>query len=363
MPFHNVDFMTWQWEDSPEGVISLNLSDIGVYPSETLAPDPGVLSPSRHPRTAMGVDALRAQLADLYQVPFEEVLITAGTSLANFLALASAAPEGSAVAIERPTYEPLTRAAEAAGLRPLYFQRPPAAGGRPDLDQVEDLLKAGARAVMITELANPTGAPLDDGDDAALAELCQRHGARLIIDEVYRDFLNLDAPRSRRADGGPRVATGSLTKVYGLGYLRAGWVLGPPAILGRALEISSLLHPSLPIPSQVMAMAALSQRDAIVRWSRGIFEPAVAMVRRFAEVEPRLGGRLPEVGTLWFPTLPEGIDGDEFCRRLLAEHRVRVSPGRFFNAPEGFRVGLGIGADTLRSGLAKISRLLDAMGG
>lgn len=61
---------------------------------------------------------------------------------------------------------------------------------------------------------------------------------------------------------------------------------------------------------------------------------------------------------------PRGVaDAGPFVDRLLAEHGTGVVPGRFFDAPDHFRIAFAESRDALAGGLAAIGRALDGMGG
>jgi len=184
-----------------------------------------------------GHPELIARIAALHGVAPATVLPVPGASMANFIALACAVGRGKRVAIESPAYEPLLRTAEFLGLEILRFERDPRNGLAPDVDQVATALRAGARAVVMTDLHNPSGRLCPADVMQAVAARCAEHGAYVIVDEVYRDFahINRGIPRATASLLGPNViVTNSLTKAYGLGGLRAGWLVAAPELMERA---------------------------------------------------------------------------------------------------------------------------------
>ena len=72
-------------------------------------------------------------------------------------------------------------------------------------------------------MGRTTGRSLATRDLDALRDLAARHDARVIVDEVYRDFLPGPVGTAYRADSPHVLTAASLTKVYGLGALRAGY--------------------------------------------------------------------------------------------------------------------------------------------
>ncbi len=107
-----------------------------------------------HPRYA----PLREAIAQRYDVSVDQVVAADGTSMANFLAMATLISPGDEVLIEQPTYEPLLGAASFLGADIKRFERKAADGFRLDAAQVEAMLTERTRLIVITNLHNPSSA-------------------------------------------------------------------------------------------------------------------------------------------------------------------------------------------------------------
>jgi hypothetical protein len=59
-----------------------------------------------------------------------------------------------------------------------------------------------------------------------------------------------------------------------------------------------------------------------------------------------------------FPRLLRG-GVDAFCQRLRERHETTVVPGRFFGAPDHFRLSLGGPPENFAGGLLRLARALD----
>ena len=55
--------------------------------------------------------------------------------------------------------------------------------------------------------------------------------------------------------------------------------------------------------------------------------------------------------------LPRG-DVDAFLARLRAEHETSAVPGRFFEMPECFRIGMGVNSEMFAEGLRRVEEAL-----
>jgi len=52
-------------------------------------------------------------------------------------------------------------------------------------------------------------------------------------------------------------------------------------------------------------------------------------------------------------------DVEHFLARLRGEQETSAVPGRFFELPNHFRIGLGVDTEMFREGLKRIGRVLD----
>src|SRR4029453_2397873 len=86
------------------------------------------------------------------------------------------------------------------------------------------------------------------------------------------------------------VATNSLTKAYGLDGLRAGWILGPRAVVRRAARINDALGVNGVAPGERLALVAFRRLAPIGRRARAILRPNLATLRAFFAQERRLRG-------------------------------------------------------------------------
>jgi aspartate/methionine/tyrosine aminotransferase len=77
----------------------------------------------------------------------------------------------------------------------------------------------------------------------------------------------------------------------------------------------------------------------------------------FLDRTERVSGVRTEWGTTAFLRRAGG-DTDGFLARLRAELETSAVPGRFFGAPEFFRVGMGVNHEMFAEGLRRIEEAL-----
>ena len=214
------------------------------------------LDGASHPRYR----PLRERIADRYGASVEQVVAADGTSMANFLAMATLITPGDEVLIERPTYEPLLSTASFLGATIRRFERKAADAFRLDVAAVERMLTPNTRLIVVTNLHNPGGVLTGEGELREVGGLAARAGARVLVDEVYLDAAV--PPRRTAAHLGPQfVITSSLTKVYGLSGLRCGWILAEPELAERMWRLNDLFGVNQAHPAERLACIALDHLD------------------------------------------------------------------------------------------------------
>jgi aspartate/methionine/tyrosine aminotransferase len=306
---------------------------------------------------AYGYAPLLHGLAALHDVAPECVVTSAGTSMVNHLAMASLIEPGDEVLIERPTYEPLLALAEYLGARVTRFDRVFENEFRVEAPAIARALTPRTRLVVITNLHNPSGVYTDAATLGAVGELARQVGARVLVDEAYLAAVFDEPARSAVHLGPTFVTTNSLTKVYGLSGLRCGFILAEAELARRMWRLNDLFSNHDVFPAQQLAARALSRLAAWSAEVRQRLDGNRALVAEFLAGRAELAVALPRHGTILFPRL-RGGDVERLCARLVARDSA-VVPGRFFEAPDHFRIGIGMSPEILRGGLLRLGQALD----
>lgn len=334
----------------------IHLLDSGMAtPLSALGLDPArMLEAAPPPSGDLEVPRL---LSRRYGVPRDEVFPAIGTSAGLFMAAAALLAPGDTVLVESPGYESLWRIPEALGARVVRFPRSHGDGWALDPRRVLDAWTAETRMVLVSDLHNPTGCTAGDAALARLAETAAERDAWLLVDEVYRDFRPGPVGTARTL-GERVVAVSSLTKVYGLGGARLGWVLAPAAVVRRMRALINVVHGLDPAPLQPLFTAALEQAEALRERGLAASARGWEMVQAWSRRHPRLRVDEPAGGICAWVGLPPGTTGTEAAERF-ARAGVSVVPGAMFGDDSGVRVSFGVPQETLREGLAIMDRVLE----
>ncbi|MGH9767691.1 MAG: aminotransferase class I/II-fold pyridoxal phosphate-dependent enzyme [Blastocatellia bacterium] len=309
-----------------------------------------------------GYTPLKEAIAARYGVSADQVVTAQGTSLANFLAMATALERGDEVLVEQPAYEPLLGALGYLGAEIKRFARSFENGYRIDDDEVRRLITPRTRLIVITSPHNPSGVTVDQATLGRIGELARDVSARVLVDEVYRDILFEDAPPVAAALGPQFITTSSLTKSYGLNGLRCGWILCEPDLAGKMRRLNDLFGVVGSMPSDALSVVAFRNLRLLEARTRAMIWPNTALVHEFLrEHEDVLDCVVPPRSMIVFPRLKKSGDSQQL-HDLLRQFETSIVPGKFFEAPQHFRLGFAVKTEDVAVGLRNLSKALREMG-
>jgi hypothetical protein len=309
-----------------------------------------------------GLPALREALAVEAGVSADRIVLATGTSGANHLAFATLLAPGDDIVMERPVYDPIEMLARHLGATVRHFPRRPENGFWVDPADVAAAVTPKTRLVVLSNLHNPSSVATDEVTLRAVGAIAARAGAKVLVDEAYLDAAFDAAPPSAARLGDVFLVTTSLTKVFGLGGLRCGWVVAEPSLASRILQLKNLFGVNEAHPAGCLALCALKRRGEILARARRILETNRAMWESFLVGRFDLAVSGVSQGTTVFPRVLS-CDADALCARLRERYETSLVPGRFFGASEHVRVGLCGEPEIFREGLARIGSALDELGG
>ncbi len=237
---HVPRFELVEWVVANEGSAKYKLGSSNVYgDQDTLAMidwEPVVDEVNRHHGYAFESHREVAQrLAGIHGLPQGEALLTQGTSEANALVMHLLCSEGTEVIVDVPAYQPLPALPGLFGSRTVPVPRHMAEEWRLDLQRVQEAVTSKTAAIFTSNPHNPTGATLMREDLRALADIAADAKAQLVVDEIFRPFVeddNLVPPVRQVAP--EAISTGSVSKVYAWASSRLGWISAPSEIIQEA---------------------------------------------------------------------------------------------------------------------------------
>src|SRR5439155_10407806 len=182
-------------------------------------------------------------------------------------------------------------------------------------------------------------------------------GALVLVDEVYLDAVYEGTPRTSFLLGPEFVVTSSLTKVYGVSGLRCGWILARPDLASKMRRLDDLYSATPVFPGELLSVVAFQYLNLLRERARRIVEADRKLLRDFLAQQDGVSAVETKWGTTSFVRFLNG-DADAFLERLRSEFDTSAVPGRFFEMPNHFRIGMGGNTEMFADGLNRIGRAL-----
>lgn len=336
-------------------VIMLSIGEPDTPPPSALlrAATEGIAAGRTGYSNGRGEPGLLAALAAKYTarsgraIGTEQILCLPGTQTALFAILSALVEHGDEVLTGDPMYATYESVIAATGARMVSVPLRPEHGFRMQAADVVAALTPQSRVLFLNTPHNPTGAVLTPADIAALGEVARAHDLWILSDEVYEEMVfpgaTFVSPLSQ-ADLADRViVAASISKTHAAPGFRSGWCVGPAEFAARLLPLAeSMLFGNQPFIADMTALAVSAPSTV-----------APGMVARFSARAARLGALLngvaglrvnqPEAGMFaLLDVRATGLDGVQFCNRLLEEQGVATMPGESFGTSLGGWVRLSL---------------------
>jgi len=363
-------FAMERWQSTYEHRVEYNLSESGVHPL-TLAEllDLTGLDPAQillGYGQSDGSDGLKARIAALYEdTRPENVVATTGGAEANYVVLWSLVSGGDRVVSIEPTYGQTPGLARGLGAELVRVPLEEERGWQPAPGAVREAVTPGTRLVMLTNPNNPTGATLSAEAREEIVSAAAAAGAWILADEVYTGAEVSGEETPSFVGGYERViATGSLSKAYGLPGLRLGWIVAPADLheeLWARKDYTTITPSTL---SDVAAARVLEPgiRARILERTRGIIRRNLPALTGWLEGSGGLFRfRPPDAGAICYVRYDLEVGSTELAERLRADRSVLVVPGDHFGMDRHLRIGFGNPAAELERALARVSDLLETL--
>jgi aspartate/methionine/tyrosine aminotransferase len=283
------------------------------------------------------------EVAELYRAEPENIVATSGGSEAIFLVY-SALGDGRRAVVPLPNYPPMFTVPEALGIE---------VGNR------LSALRARKTLVGLTDPNNPTGQVLTPETLEILMPTSRENDSTVFINETYKEFTFPVSPRSHF--GAPNVVVcNTMTKFYGLGRLRVGWVMADKITSRRLLYAKWAVSGHDSEYSLWIATQVLRNRLKFAERAQGIVSRNIRLVRRFLaktnDVTAKFGA-----APFCLVHYEKGPGSVALARALLKKTGVLVAPGDFFGAPMAFRLCFTTEERTLRIGLDELSEFMNGL--
>lgn len=354
-----------------ENVVEYNLSESGVHPLNLVE----LLTPEEEKELRQielgytqtnGTLPLRENISRLYRnADPEQIMVTAGSSEANFLLMWCLIEPGQEVIFELPNYMQMWGLARAFGaeVKPLWLREE--LGWQPDPEELKKLITEKTKLIILTNPNNPTGSILSQEIRKEIINLAAQNGAWLLVDEVYRgaERNGLETP-SFWGSYDRLVVVAGLSKAYGLPGLRLGWLAGPPELVRKIWTYHDYTTISVSALTDHLATRVLEpdRRQKILKRTRDILNNNLPVLENWLNGFNGLFSYLPpQAGAILFARYNLQINSTELVEKILKEKSVLLVPGDHFELDQHLRFGYGSSQDYLKRALDRVAEVISSL--
>lgn len=214
-----------------------------------------------------GSPALRLAIAEKYRKwygmevdPEREITVTCGATEAMasvFLALVN---PGEEVIVFEPFYENYGPDAILAGATPVFV---PLEGleWKLDPDKLRAAFSDRTRAIVVNTPHNPTGRVFTRDEISLIAELCVKHDAIAVTDEIYEHIRYAGSHHVLATWPGMRertVTISGLSKTFSCTGWRLGYAIAPPELTSPIRKVHDFLTVGAPAPLQAAGAVGMA---------------------------------------------------------------------------------------------------------
>ncbi|MCU1331816.1 MAG: Aminotransferase [Candidatus Angelobacter sp.] len=371
MNFQNFDLEYFQSQF--ERSVEINLADSSVKcanVSDLLAGEdarPLLELPLYYPEVN-GTTTLRDRIAALYpNASRTNVLVTVGAAQANWMVCSTLLEQGDEVIVISPGYRQVWGLAKNAGCRVKEAQLRPQNNWRLDLDELESLAGSKTKLISIVNPNNPTGSILSGEEMKRIVSICQKTGAWLHADEVYRgtELAGEETP-SFWGMYERVVCVNSMSKAYGLAGLRIGWAVAAQEMveeLWRRHEYSVIAAAG---PSMKLAEIALlpAKRKMLLDRQRGLSRNGHTVLENWVREQEGRFSVSPAVATsIAFVRYNFDMLSAELADYIRRKASVLVAPGGYMGTENHLRITVGYEPEKVRTALERIGAVAAELAG
>ena len=277
---------------------------------------------------------------DLQYDPAKEVVVTVGGSEAIDVAMRTILQPGDEVIIPTPCfvcYEPLCKM---TGAVPVIVETRNEDKFKLTPELLESAITEKTKMLVLAYPNNPTGAIMDAEDLEKIAQILREKQIIVLSDEIYAELTygRRHVSIASLPDMWERtVVVSGFSKAYAMTGWRLGYICAPAPLAKQMLKIHQYAIMCAPTTAQLAAITALRDCDEEVAAMTAEYDRRRRLIYNGLR-DIGLESFEPEGAFYIYPNIGKfGLSSEEFCERLLYEHKCAIVPGVAFGAAgEGF---------------------------
>jgi len=325
--------------DAPEEIIDdikLNIRD-----SEGYSDSKGIFS-------ARKAIMQYCQLKNIDNVGLDDIYTGNGVSELIVMAMQGLLNNGDEILIPSPDYPLWTAAATLAGGKAVHYICDENQDWFPDLEDIKAKITPKAKAIVIINPNNPTGALYSKDLLSGIVKIARENDLIIFADEIYDRLVMDDEKHVSIASLCPDifcVTFNGLSKSHRVAGFRSGWMClsgEKKHVQGyiEGLNMLSSMRLCANVPAQSIiqtAIGGVQSADELLLPGGRIYEQREYIYKVLSDI-PGISVVKPKAAFYIFPKIDikkfDIVDDEKFVLDFLREKRVLLVHGRGFNYPE-----------------------------
>ena len=307
------------------------------------------------------LEALAEYNTERYGRPIEpeNILVTTGATEAIYLALTAVSAPGREFIVPDPSfmlYAPLIRM---NGGEVRYIPTRAENNHQLDPQEVIDAIDNNTHAIVLNSPSNPTGTVYPRETVEAIVQEAAYRGIYVISDEVYDHLIyekDYASVLSCCSDLDHVMIMSSFSKTFSMAGMRIGWLIASQGAIKKLRRYHMFTTTVANTPCQWGGVAALRGDRSFVDSTVEIYRQRRDRLVQLVEQTPYLEGYMPEGAFYLFPSLPEGVNGNNVALRLLRETGVCTIAGDTFgeSCRNALRISYATSIDKIEQAFERI---------
>jgi aspartate aminotransferase len=293
----------------------------------------------------------------------EECVFTTGGKLALFNAIQVLVDHGDEVILPVPFWVSFKDIIQYAGGVVVPVVSREEENFRITAKMIEAAITPKTKAIILNTPSNPSGAVVAPADLEAIVRLAHKHGIFVLLDEcyVYLNYTGQIVSGGSFTDCKEHVIVlGSLSKTYAMTGWRAGFALGPKAVIAAMSKLQSQSTSNTASMVQRASIAAVhGSQECVAEMRADYIKLRDRVLEGFATI-PGLTCTVPQGAFYVYPNVKQFIgkggitSATDLAAKLLSEAHVVVVPGEAFGTTEHIRLSYAVSHDVIDEGVKRM---------
>ena len=308
-----------------------------------------------------------------------EIIATAGGKQAIFNLICSLVNPGDDVLLPVPYWVTFCDVINYAGARPVLLETREEENFNFTAEMIQQALTPQTRLVIVNSPCNPSGAVVPAEEFERILEVTARHGAWLLSDECYSQFVYEDRPFSIGSIPGAKqhvILIGSLSKTYAMTGWRIGYAMAPAPLISAMVKLQSHSTSNPSSIAQKAAVVALNgPQDSVQSMLEEYCRRRGLVVERLRDI-PGVTCTFPGGAFYAYPNIGSFLGSgngaaqrpkmatspNDLAKKLLRESGVAVVPGEAFGTYAHLRLSYATSMENLAEGLKRLKLFFSEQG-